>query len=227
MQRNILVTGGNRGIGLAAVAELAINPDNHLLLGSRDLAQGQKAARNIEGQVTAVQMRLSNPADLKADIDSLLAAHGRVDVLINNAGVLHEGSSLDTSAEHMADAMQVNTLAPIRLIQATLPGMAANGYGRIVNVSSGWGAFAEGLAGPFSYSVSKAAINAVTLTVNRDLPPHIKINSMCPGWVNTRMGGMAAPRSPAEGAATICWLADLPADGPSGVFFRDNKPINW
>jgi NAD(P)-dependent dehydrogenase (short-subunit alcohol dehydrogenase family) len=105
--------------------------------------------------------------------------------------------------------------------------MNARGYGRIVNVSSGWGSFAEGLAGPGAYSISKAALNALTLSLSKDLPANVKVNSMCPGWVRTRMGGEGAPRTPEEAADTAIWLSTLPQDGPTGGFYRDRKLIAW
>lgn len=227
MNRTILVTGGNRGIGLAAVAELAREPSHRVLLGCRSLAQGQEAAKDLPANVEAVLIRLSRPEELSEDIENLLRAHPSIDGLINNAGVLHEGDLSSTSPEDLSDAVQVNTIAPITLIRAVLPSMRQNGYGRIVNVSSEWGSFADGLQGPFSYSVTKAALNAVTMTAARELSGDIKINSVCPGWVHTRMGGKEAPRTPEEGAATITWLATLPKDGPSGLFFRDRQPIAW
>ncbi|MEM8681130.1 MAG: SDR family NAD(P)-dependent oxidoreductase, partial [Planctomycetota bacterium] len=96
-----------------------------------------------------------------------------------------------------------------------------------VNISSGWGSFAEGLAGPAAYSVSKAALNALTLTLSQSVPAEVKVNAVCPGWVRTDMGGPSASRSPKEGAETAVWLATLPADGPTGGFFRDRRRIAW
>ena len=108
-----------------------------------------------------------------------------------------------------------------------VPGMKSRNYGRVVNLSSGWGAFSEGLAGPGAYGVAKAALNALTVSAARALPANVKVNAMCPGWVRTRMGGMTATRSPEEGADTAIWLATLDNDGPTGGFFRDRAPIDW
>ncbi len=105
--------------------------------------------------------------------------------------------------------------------------MIARCYGRIVNVSSGWGSFTEGMGGPGLYGVTKAALNALTVRLAKELPSMIKINAVCPGWVRTRMGGQGATRTPDEGADTAVWLATLPDDGPTGRFFRDRKPIEW
>lgn len=116
---------------------------------------------------------------------------------------------------------------PYYLIRATVPGMKERGWGRIVNLSSGWGSFNEGLGGPNGYGLTKAALNAMTLTLARELPTCIKINTMCPGWVRTRMGGAGATLTPEQGADTAIWLALLPESGPSGGFFRDRKAISW
>ncbi|MCJ8275933.1 MAG: SDR family NAD(P)-dependent oxidoreductase [Bdellovibrionales bacterium] len=224
-QKSILVTGGNRGIGLATVKKLAENPNNLVYLGCRDLKEGESIASTIGDNVKAIEVNLSDQNTLATNIDSVKKLN--IDVLINNAGVLNEGAINATNMEKVNQSFQVNTLGPIQLIQALLPSMIKNGFGRIVNVSSGWGSFDDGLTGPFSYSVTKAALNAVTLSVANGLSNNVKINSMCPGWVRTRMGGMMASRSPEQGAETIIWLAELPEDGPNGGFFRDNKLIEW
>ncbi|MEM9522885.1 MAG: SDR family NAD(P)-dependent oxidoreductase [Pseudomonadota bacterium] len=100
-------------------------------------------------------------------------------------------------------------------------------YGRIVNVSSRWGAFSDGVAGPGTYGVAKAALNALTVSAARSLPGTVKVNAMCPGWVRTRMGGAGAARAPEQGADTAIWLATLPDDGPTGGFFKDREPVDW
>lgn len=226
MRKTILVTGANRGIGLAIVKEFARTTDDHILLGCRNLEEGQKLAQDMGDQITAVALDLSERSLLNSQIEDILKHH-TIDVLINNAGVLHEGSFTDVSLDNVDASMRVNTIAPLELVRAVLPGMKSKKFGRIVNISSGWGSFDEGLSGPFVYSLSKAALNALTLCVAKDLPSFIKINSMCPGWVRTRMGGMMAARSPEEGAQTALWLSNLEDDGPSGGFFRDERLIEW
>jgi NAD(P)-dependent dehydrogenase (short-subunit alcohol dehydrogenase family) len=106
--------------------------------------------------------------------------------------------------------------------------MNRNGYGRIVNVSSGQGQLSDMGVGTPAYRVSKTALNALTRTLAAELKGSgILVNSMCPGWVRTDMGGAGAPRTVEQGADTAVWLATLPDDGPSGGFFRDRRPIPW
>jgi NAD(P)-dependent dehydrogenase (short-subunit alcohol dehydrogenase family) len=217
--KRAFVTGGNRGIGLAIAKELA-DQGHEVLIGVRDLAAGEAAARKMGA--TAVELNLTDPASIARAADQL----GGVDILINNAGVLGSGRLLD-DPQDFADSMAVMVHGPYLLMHHLTPHMVAQGYGRVVNVSSGWGAFSDGVAGPASYGVAKAALNGLTVAAARTLPRSVKVNAMCPGWVRTRMGGMGATRSPAEGADTAIWLAILPDTGPTGGFFRDRNPIDW
>jgi NAD(P)-dependent dehydrogenase (short-subunit alcohol dehydrogenase family) len=229
MKRTVLVTGGNRGIGLAIARRLA-ELGNSVLLGSRDLEAGEDAAKSLRSlhlNVTAIHVSLTVPATIDAVIEGLTRSGGAIDALVNNAGVLHEKPLLELTDAEIADSIAVHLTGPLRLIRALVPGMVARGYGRIVNVSSGWGSFAEGMGGPGAYGVTKAALNALTVRLAKELPSAIKINAMCPGWVRTRMGGAGATRTPDEGADTAVWLATLPDDGPTGGFFRDRKRIEW
>jgi NAD(P)-dependent dehydrogenase (short-subunit alcohol dehydrogenase family) len=229
MKRTVLVTGGNRGIGLAAARQLA-ESGLSVLLGSRDMKDGEEAAetlRRLGLDVTTVHVDLTDVATLEATVEQIEQSGRSIDALINNAGVLHEKPLLDLTDAEVADSIAVHVTGPIRLLRSLAPKMVEHGYGRIVNVSSGWGAFAEGLGGPGLYGVTKAALNALTVRLARELPDTVKVNAMCPGWVRTRMGGESATRTPEEGADTAVWLATLPDDGPSGGFFRDRKPIAW
>jgi NAD(P)-dependent dehydrogenase (short-subunit alcohol dehydrogenase family) len=225
--KTALVTGANRGIGFAIAAALSARNDIRVLIGARNRAEGEAAAQALNGASRAVALDLSDEASTAADIAAIKAEHGPIDILVNNAGVLEPGDLLSQSPADFEVSLRVNALAPLRLIRAVAPDMRARGYGRIVNVSSGWGSFDEGLTGPPAYCISKATLNAITLSLARELPTGVKINSACPGWVRTRMGGAAANRSPEEGADTPVWLATLPESGPTGGFFRDRRLIEW
>jgi NAD(P)-dependent dehydrogenase (short-subunit alcohol dehydrogenase family) len=229
MKRTVLVTGGNRGIGLAIARQLA-ELGNSVLLGSRDLAAGESAAASLRGtglDISALHLDLTVAATIDASVNDIEKSAGFVDVLINNAGVLYERPLLDLTDAEIAESIAVHVTGPIRLVRSIAPGMIARGYGRVVNVSSGWGSFAEGMDGPGDYGITKAALNALTVRLAKELPPSVKVNAMCPGWVRTRMGGEGATRTPDEAATTAVWLATLPDDGPTGGFFRDRKPIEW
>lgn len=217
--RRALVTGGNRGIG-RAIAEGLRGAGLDVVIGARDAAAGREAAEALG--VRSAALDLTRPDGFGAALEEA----GPLDVLVNNAGVLSDVSLLAPESD-FPQAMQVMVHGPWDLIRRVAPGMGERGYGRIVNMSSGWGAFAEGLGGPGAYGVAKASLNALTRALPRDLAPGVKVNAVCPGWVRTRMGGSGASLSPEEGAGTAVWLATLPEDGPTGGFFRRRRPIEW
>ena len=217
--KRVLVTGGNRGIGLA-IAKGLHQRGLEVIIGSRSKADGENAVSGIA--IACVELDVSDARSIEAAV----ALAGPFDVLVNNAGVLFHNPML-TEPDQFEQSLGVMVEGPYRLIRACAPHMTRQGYGRIVNVSSGWGAFAEGITAPSAYGVAKAALNALTLALSHQLPPSVKINSMCPGWVRTRMGGPSASRTPEEGADTAIWLATLPDNGPTGSFFRNRKPIGW
>ena len=229
MKRTVLVTGGNRGIGLAIARQLA-ELGNAVLLASRDLKAGEDAAKSLRRsnlEVEPVHIDLGDAAGIDAALKDIDKSGRKIDTLVNNSGVLHEKPLIDLTDAEIGDSIAVHITGPLRLIRSLAPNMIARGYGRIVNLSSGWGSFAEGMGGPGMYGVTKAALNALTIRLAKELPSAVKVNAMCPGWVRTRMGGQGATRSPDEAADTAVWLAMLPDDGPTGGFFRDRKPIEW
>lgn len=229
MAHTALVTGGNRGIGLEICHQLA-REGHAIVLGSRDPASGEEVAaglRRAGHNVRVVALDVSDDESVQACAGDLAGAGVDVDVLVNNAGVLAGGDLLSGSSAPMDEAIAVNLLGPYRTARAFMPGMTSRGWGRVVNVSSGWGSFASGLEGPAAYAISKAALNALTVRLAREAGPGVLVNCMCPGWVRTRMGGATATRTVAQGADTALFLATLPDDGPNGGFFRDRTPEPW
>lgn len=234
--RIALVTGANRGIGLEIVRQLA-RQGLMAVLASRDLQKGRAAASQLasEGlEPAVVALDVLDADSVKACVAEVMELYGRIDVLVNNAGILREGFSpedssvLDVPEDLVMDTFKTNTLGPLLLIQSVVPIMKAQGYGRIVNLSSGAGQLSDMQGGFPAYRMSKAALNALTRITAAELgAAEIKINAMCPGWVRTAMGGPNATRRVEKGAETALWLATLPADGPTGGFFRDMKPIAW
>ncbi|MEE4303518.1 MAG: SDR family NAD(P)-dependent oxidoreductase [Wenzhouxiangella sp.] len=225
-RRTALVTGANRGIGLAIARGLAAQ-DIHVLAAARDVDKAKAAVGEIDGTATGVALDLSEPGVVSEAARQLAEAYGPIDILVNNAGVLVADDLEDLELADFVHSLQVHLIAAFELIQSLGLPMRERGWGRIVNMTSGWGAFAENLEGPFAYAVSKAGLNALTVKAAQSLGDAVKVNSACPGWVRTDMGGDEAPRSAEEGADTPIWLATLPDDGPAGGFFRSRRPIDW
>jgi len=225
-----LVTGGNRGIGLEVCRQLA-EAGHQVILTSRDKAKGKQALEKLDNALI-----IYHPLDV-TDESSINEArrfveekYNRLDILVNNAGINYDTWQNAEQADlaSVQETFNTNVLGPWRLSQAFIPLMRSNGYGRIVNVSSGAGALNGMGGGTPGYSVSKASLNVLTIKLGAELKDtDILVNSVCPGWVRTDMGGKQAPRSVTEGAEGIVWAATLPKDGPSGGFFRDGKRIEW
>jgi NAD(P)-dependent dehydrogenase (short-subunit alcohol dehydrogenase family) len=235
-----LVTGANRGIGFEISRQLAAR-GILVLMGARNENAGRAATERLRTenlQADSVRLDVADPGSIQEAVEGIANRHGRLDALINNAGIApDQGKSvLDVPLEVLEAALRTNTLGPLVLGRACVPLMRRNGYGRIVNVSSSMGSLA-GMAGASSeeaamrvpsYRLSKAALNAVTTLLAMELREDpILVNSACPGWVRTDMGGDQAPLSPAQGADTPVWLATLPDDGPRGGFFRERRVVAW
>jgi NAD(P)-dependent dehydrogenase (short-subunit alcohol dehydrogenase family) len=220
--RVALVTGANRGIGLA-VAEGLAERGFHTVLTARDRDAAARAAAAIDGDVVPRRLDVTDPASI-ADVAAELE---RLDVLVNNAGILYDTWQRPSDADlgQAREALEVNVLGAWRTTQAMLPLMGEGG--RIVNVSSGSGSLTGMGPGTPAYGVSKAALNALTIKLAGELRGRgILVNAVCPGWVATDMGG-AGGRPVREGAASVLWAVDLPDDGPTGGFFRDGRVVPW
>jgi len=239
-ERVAIVTGGNRGIGLEVCRQLARN-DMVVILTSRNKEAGQKAAHDLQKEelpVVSHQLDVVHPASIEQLVMFVKKEYGRCDILINNAGILPdttEGSAggefpsvFKAKSETITRAMTTNVYGSLHMCQAFVPMMKKNGYGRIVNISSGMGQLSDMNGGYPAYRLSKTALNALTRILAEELSgENILVNTMCPGWVKTRMGGENATRSVEEGADTAVFLSTLPDNGPSGKFFRDRKEILW
>ncbi|MCB9766299.1 MAG: SDR family NAD(P)-dependent oxidoreductase [Alphaproteobacteria bacterium] len=231
-ERVVVITGANRGLGFATARDLAA-AGHRVILTARTAEKARAAADRLAAEGLTVQPEacdVSDAASVAAFVARVLKDPGRVDVLINNAGVILEGhasGTLEVSRETIAQALNINTLGAWQLTQALLPGMNARSYGRVVNVSSGMGALSDMGSGYPAYRITKATLNVMTVLFSHAAAEGVKVNSVCPGWVRTDMGGPNANRSLAEGIAGIVWAATLPEDGPSGGFFRDGRRVDW
>jgi len=222
-----LVTGANRGIGFAVAHELA-QQGMRVLLAARDPRKGEAASRALVSEGLDAAAVVLDVTD-RTDIETLRAPLDKVDVLINNAGVDYDTdeSALSADLDRVRRIFETNLIGAWAVTQACAPGMRARGWGRIVNVSSGAGSLASMGRGPPGYSASKAALNALTRLVAGELAgTGVLVNSVCPGWVATDMGGRGG-RPVADGARSVVWAATLPDDGPTGGFFRDGRPVEW
>ena len=227
-----LVSGANRGIGREVARQLA-ELGYEVLLTARDGAKASAAAEELAestgGAVRALTLDVADPASIEAAAKQVREDPGRLDVLVNNAGIGSDFgvSGTDPDFDAIQRALETNFFGAYRLTIALLGLLRHSAHGRVVNVSSGMGGVAEMGGWSPGYRVSKAAMNAMTRILSTELKEEgVLVNSACPGFVNTDMGGpMGAKKPVEEGAKGIVWLATLPDDGPTGGFFRDGKPV--
>ncbi len=221
-----LVTGANRGIGFETSRQLA-RAGMRVLLGARDPAKGEAAARGLARDGLSVEAVALDVTDAGV-IQALAARLATVDVLVNNAGIDYDADQTAFSADlaRVRRIFETNLFGAWAVAEAVAPGMRKRGWGRIVNVSSGAGSLSSMGRDPPGYSASKAALNALTRLMAAEFKgAGVLVNSVCPGWVATDMGGGGRPVS--EGAAGVVWAATLPDGGPTGGFFRDGRPLAW
>ena len=223
-----LVTGANKGIGFEVAQQLA-GKGFRVFIGARNEEAGRAAAQKIGGTATFLKIDVSDQKSIREAAKELANAADTLDVLVNNAGIIVDGDDaiLKATPEQFDETMRTNALGPLMVAEAFQPLLAKSPAPRIINVSSGGGQLNDGADGwsPL-YCISKTALNGVTSQLAAALPK-FAVNSVCPGWVRTEMGGSSAPRSVEQGADGIVWLA---ADAPqnlTGKFLRDRKVIPW
>src|SRR5881398_633169 len=229
--KNVLITGANKGIGYEVARQLA-GKEFHVFIGARSQDAGRKAADKIAeggGKATFLEIDVADNASVRAAAREFAKAADHLDVLVNNAGIIVDGDNavLKISDELFRRTLETNTLGALRVARAFAPLLAKSKAPRVINVSSGGGQLTGGADGwSPAYCISKTALNGVTVQLAAALPK-FAINSVCPGWVRTDMGGKNASRSVEEGADTIVWLASEAPQDLTGKFLRDRKEIAW
>lgn len=238
-----LITGANKGIGFETARQLG-KLGITVILGSRDANKGEAAAAKLRAEgidARPLKLDVTNAADRAASVKFLDRNFGKLDILINNAGIAEAdawsgNNTLATTPETLHAVFETNLFAPVALTQALIPLLRKSHAARIVNLSSIMGSLTlhsnpqspiYGIK-PFAYDASKSALNAFTIHLAHELrDTGIKVNSAHPGWVKTDMGTDAAPMDIVAGAATSVTLATLPSDGPTGAFLHMGKPLPW
>ena len=224
-----LVTGANKGIGLEVVRELAARGWRVFLTG-RSLPSVRKSASPLGPSVIPVPLDVTSRISIEAAFSIVSQAVHHLDVLINNAGILDhdEKSIFDLKPPQLRRMFETNTIGALLVSQTFLPLLRKSSAGRIINVSSGAGQLSDMGTWAPAYSISKTALNGVTGQLAAALAAsNIAVNSVCPGWVKTDMGGGDAPRSVEQGADTIVWLATESPQSMTGLFIKDRTPIPW
>jgi len=239
-QRVALVTGANRGIGFAVADQLA-QLGLKVIIGARNERAGLEAQKMLVAKgldVYYFHLDVTDATSITSVIGRASDNFGRLDVLVNNAGIMIDGEAniLELSIGLLQNTLQTNAFGPLLLSQGCAAIMSKHQYGRIVNISSTLGALTD-IVNPESnhaelqspaYRLSKTVLNGITALLSKELRgQNILVNSVCPGWVRTDLGGPQAPISPEQAAKTPVWLATLPDDGPTGGFFREHQPIPW
>ncbi len=239
-KRVALVTGANRGIGYEIARQLA-KKGLRVIIGARDRQKGAQAGGQIAdegGDVGDLRLDVTEDASMAAAVNWIEEEFGRLDILVNNAGIMIDNGSdiLGLPLARLQKTLETNSFGLLFLCQACVPVMRKNDYGRIVNIASILGSLSD-IANPDSshgdlqspaYRLSKTMVNGITALLARELRgENILVNSVCPGWVRTDLGGPRAPVSPAEAAKTPVWLATLDDKGPSGGFFRGSQSLSW
>ncbi len=226
------VTGGNRGIGFQICRDIA-NKDLKVLLTARNSEKGAESAKILQNEgldVTFYELDVSSAESIDNFVSRVTKEFSRIDVLVNNAAIIPDARSTGLSVEiqELQVSLETNVYGIIRLSQKIIQLMIKNNYGRIINLSSAMGQFADMGSGYLAYRISKTAVNTITKVLANETDSYnIQINSVDPGWVKTEMGGAGASLSAEEGADTIVWLSTRPDNSPTGMFYKKREIISW
>ena len=229
--KTALVTGANKGIGHEAARQL-VAKGFHVFVGARNRGAGRVAADAIAkngGKATFLEIDVADNASVTAAAGQFSKTTHHLDVLVSNAGIIADGDDaiLKVTDDIFRKTLETNTLGALRVTRAFEPLLAKSKTPRVINVSSGGGQLTGGADGwSPAYCISKTALNGVTSQLAAALPK-FAVNSVCPGWVRTDMGGQSATRSVEEGADMIVWLATDAPQKLTGKFLRDRKEIPW
>jgi NAD(P)-dependent dehydrogenase (short-subunit alcohol dehydrogenase family) len=229
--KTVLITGANKGIGHEVARQLAAK-GFHVLVGARNAKAGRKAAEEIAkkcGKATFLEIDVADNDSVTTAAREFSNIEDHLDVLVNNAGIIVDGDNaiLEINDELFRKTLETNTLGALRVTRAFASLLRKSKTPRVINVSSGGGQLTGGADGwAPAYCISKTALNGVTVQLAAALPT-FAVNSVCPGWVRTEMGGENASRSVEEGADTIVWLASETPQDLTGKFVRDRKEIPW
>ena len=229
--KTVLVTGANKGIGYEVARQLA-SKGFHVFVGARNAKAGRKAAQEIatqSGKATFLEIDVADNRSVTIAAREFSNTEDHLDVLVNNAGIIVGGDNavLEFSDDLFRKTLETNTVGTLRVTRAFAPLLRKSKAPRVINVSSSGGQLTGGADGwAPAYCISKTALNGVTVQLAAALPK-FAVNSVCPGWVRTDMGGRGATRSVEEGADTIVWLASEAAQDLTGKFLRDRKEIPW
>jgi len=227
-----LVTGANKGLGFGASKKLAQMGYKVLMVGRSEelIERASQELKNLSLDVEGFVADVSDDHSIENLSQNLEKNFKKLDVLINNAGIFIDSAQaglFNISTDEILKTFNTNTLGAYRMVKYLHSLLLEGENPCIVNISSGMGQLSE-MEGLYpGYRMSKTALNALTKIFSNEYKGKIKVNSVCPGWVKTDMGGPNAIRSIEEGINGIIWAATLPHDGPTGKFFRDGKSLEW
>lgn len=224
-KKTILITGANRGIGKEIARQMA-ELGWQVIVAARNFEAAKNVAGEIGHDAFAVQLDVTDLAVIGQAAETIRQKFGRLDVLVNNAAIMGTAPMRSFDLDEMEQTIDTNLMGPIRTAKSFMSLLKESDDARIINLSSGMGELASLRSGGYAaYRLSKTSLNAFTILLASELQS-VKVFAMCPGWVQTDMGGKGAPRPVSKGAETAVWLA-TDKQPASGNFYRDKKVISW